>query len=583
MQAFTKANLLQHPIPALIWECWRLSRRWYLWVLPAIVGVDVFFMSRAERLVENRSRVPLPQLTLVDAYELMAPSVLMINFTLAFFTTMLAQAIGGRAGFPLVFEYRLPIRTSTLVAVPMLVLATLCASLYFVPMLVCRLWYGVSFPLFDASLLVATLAVILLASSWSTTSAPTRTATTLFALFNSLQLFAWMDPVTLGNLSRAAGEAFQVPRMNAEVVALHATDYALISAIVLAMFALTLVAIRQQRYGEAPLQGFTGVWRATPREPSAQTTTLSDRITDLLTLPCPTRSPWRAELWLELKRHGMPILLLGIVVALAVPLLYAVGISPPAALDRLDYVFPGAVFFGGVGIAIFNRRLATSGYMSPFEGTRAMGTAALALLQTLSVGVTMLCGLLLVSLSVYWSSQLAGVEPGALARRVGALLDGMNTNFTWTMLGTTLTELVVYFSAVALFACLHTLSVMWGRAVPYSAGVIAIYALIFAFRVEGEPAMIEDIKRHMWGFAAIVLLLTVAAAGRTLYLKVLSLRGGLAMLACWTLFVVCALAGRDVAFADQAPELQAFNVALLMLPLMLFALLFWSYDRLRHR
>src|SRR5690606_10970371 len=119
---------------------------------------------------------------------------------------------------------------------------------------------GVEFPLVDASLLVAVLTVILLASSWSTTSAPTRTATTLFALFNCLQLFAWINPVTLRALG--AGERFSVPRMNADVVALHTADYMLVSGIVLALFALTLVSIRQQRYGELPLQGFTGVLRA---------------------------------------------------------------------------------------------------------------------------------------------------------------------------------------------------------------------------------------------------------------------------------------------------------------------------------
>ena len=90
----------------------------------------------------------------------------------------------------------------------------------------------------------------------------------------------------------------------------------------------------------------------------------------------------------------------------------------------------------------------------------------------------------------------------------------------------------------------------------------------------------------MWGFAAVVVLLTLAALGRTLHLKILPLRAGLVTLLCWAVFVACSLyslAQQGIVVVNQAPELRAFNAALLLLPFTLCVLLFWSYDRLRHR
>jgi hypothetical protein len=90
---------------------------------------------------------------------------------------------------------------------------------------------------------------------------------------------------------------------------------------------------------------------------------------------------------LELKCQGIPIVLLGALVALAIPVLYALGITPGGGgYYMLDFLFPLIVFFGGIGIAISNRRLLTAGYMSAFEGTRGMSTIALTLLQLLAVG-----------------------------------------------------------------------------------------------------------------------------------------------------------------------------------------------------
>jgi hypothetical protein len=145
---------------------------------------------------------------------------------------------------------------------------------------------------------------------------------------------------------------------------------------------------------------------------------------------------------------------------------------------------------------------------------------------------------------------------------------------------------VVYLGAVMLLACVHTWSVIYGRWIPYGAGIIAIYGVIFAVSIRTGNATLDDIKQHMWGFAITIFALTLLAFGKALHLKVLSLRTSLVALFLWGVFVACSiysLAQQDIVLSRQASELQAFNAALLVLPFLLFVLLLWSYDRLRHR
>lgn len=141
---------------ALVWESWRLSRRWYLWVLPVAFAFDYLIMRQVSEMiaqsVEAVARGAPPGLLnpAEDFPVLLAPGVFMINFVLAMFATLLAISLGNKSGFPLSFEFRLPVRTSVLVAVPMLTTAALCASLYVLPMLAVRLVYGVPIPLLPA-------------------------------------------------------------------------------------------------------------------------------------------------------------------------------------------------------------------------------------------------------------------------------------------------------------------------------------------------------------------------------------------------------------------------------------------------
>lgn len=85
---------------------------------------------------------------------------------------------------------------------------------------------------------------------------------------------------------------------------------------------------------------------------------LADRISRLCSLPCPTRAPWAAECWLELRRYALPTLLLALRMALFVPLLYLVGriLARPGWLE-LAAILPLLLYFAGNGIALLNRHM----------------------------------------------------------------------------------------------------------------------------------------------------------------------------------------------------------------------------------
>ena len=92
---------MKHPIHALIWQSWRMSRRWYLLVLVIATYLGWIILN-------------LKGPTFLDPgnYQLLnANFVFIIIFSLACLSTHLAISMGNKNGFPFSFEYRLPVST----------------------------------------------------------------------------------------------------------------------------------------------------------------------------------------------------------------------------------------------------------------------------------------------------------------------------------------------------------------------------------------------------------------------------------------------------------------------------------------
>ena len=168
------------------------------------------------------------------------------------------------------------------------------------------------------------------------------------------------------------------------------TDYALIGAIGLASFGLTVAAVARQRRGDA-----TGGHSLGRRVAG-----FSDWLVSLFRFPCPTSSATRAQVWFDLKSSGLPLLTIGVALAIVNPLLFAVSGPIDALLSGGYYARPFAMLVAmisvlavlALGVNAFGIR-ARQGrlYASAFEATQPYGTARLAGLKVL-VTVGLLAG-----------------------------------------------------------------------------------------------------------------------------------------------------------------------------------------------
>ncbi|MES2627174.1 MAG: hypothetical protein V4628_17945 [Pseudomonadota bacterium] len=578
---------MRNPAIALLWQCWRLTRRWYVLLMVIAIAIHLKVMTG------------IPPNAPADALQffrdVLATRASMWSFMLACLTTLIVLTVSGRAGFPLRFEYRLPINLKLLAGIPLLYLSVACASFYVVPALLSQLFFNVSMPLSAPTILIAVCVATLAAASWSTTGTVTRTFAVIAACFGLIQLYVWLHALT----PMPVGGTNPRPVSN---ISLTFMDYSLVVVLLVVLFGFIVRNLSRQRCNESLFPSAIFARKVTAHQTSAQhshdgTTVAAalpdkhggnffDKIGDAFNVPCPVSSAWSAELWFELKRCGIGVLLLGVLLALSIPLLLLFAkLIGMENRGNLACVPVAAVFFVGIGIAFINRRQDSSGYMNTFEGTRGIGTLQLAGIQFLVAGVTTFAGVVLTSTSLWLSLPLLDA-PGVVIGKVQALLAAPGTDSVVAHASEFLAAFTLYITLIAFLVCLHACSVFWGRRVLYGMTIFVIYCIIFIFNVIRGAAGLEALQQHMWAFAGAVLLLTIFMLGRVLYMKTLSLSGGITSLVGWGIFLLCAwisLHSRGIQLMNQAPELLAFNSALLTLPFTFFLLTAWSYDRLRHR
>ena len=100
------------------------------------------------------------------------------------------------------------------------------------------------------------------------------------------------------------------------------TDYALIALIGLICFGVTVASVARQRRGDAQT--------AIPSTPGSG---LRGWLVNLFRFPCPTSSATRAQVWFDLKSNGLPVLTIGVALAMVILLLSAVGNPIDAAFQ----------------------------------------------------------------------------------------------------------------------------------------------------------------------------------------------------------------------------------------------------------
>jgi hypothetical protein len=385
---------LRSPLLAMLWENWRVTRVEVAWRLALGIGggltVLAVFSSQREAMKDFSAAIGL------------------ILIVLPHFVGWLSMAKlnSGRPGFPLYLLYTRPVRTAVLVGIPMAYLTVLPAAIYLVSALLLRVTSSYPFPLLPVAAWIAALNVVLAAMNWSAHNRAIQMLGVMVA--TSAWLVLAIHRLTAVEIQ---GSYDWPPTLWPTLFDFPLTDYALIVAIGLASYGVAVARVARLRHGDAPT--------AMPR--IVDFPGFPEDLVSLFRFSCPTSSATRAQLWFEMKSSGLPVLAMGLVLAISTPLVFA--ITRP-----IGFIHPYAVSWAGLsvlfvllfGVNAFGIRWKQGrAFASAFEATQPYGTARLAGLKVLVRSVCVLPAMLAVGLSVWTSLSFIAVGKGAEVLRSG--------------------------------------------------------------------------------------------------------------------------------------------------------------------
>jgi len=338
---------MRSPIVAMLWENWRLSRN-----------------EAAQRLAQGIVAASAA-LTFFDADATIAFWILIA--THAFFWFSIAKLNGGRfmdgykPGFPLYLLYSRPVPTVTIVGVAMVYDAVSCTAFYLVSAAFLRFAFGPPLPLFSMTVFLMAYHFACTCVQWSTRNRVVQWIGSMVTFFPFLAL-----------LKNRMASPLQVE--------FSLLENALMVLVGVVSFGLTVAGVARQRRGDAGI--------APPR--TVEWRGFSDWLAGLFRFPCPTSSPTRAQVWFDLKSSGLPVLAIGLAIAIVPPLLFAIGIPvaaarPYAVLSAMVSV-PAVLTLGGNAFGIRRRQGRT--YASAFEATQPAGNAGAVTESKFSVNAT---------------------------------------------------------------------------------------------------------------------------------------------------------------------------------------------------
>jgi hypothetical protein len=456
--------------------------------------------------------------------------------------------------------------------------AALAVTVYLMSALVLRLSFEYPFPLLPLAAYIAANQLAQAAGDWATRSRALQWAGT------------GIPPAVLLVLIIHRGRRWPAQ------FDFSLADYALMAAIGLAAFGVALFGVARQRRGDALV--------AAPR--MAGSAGYPDWLIALFRFPCPTSSATRAQLWFDLKSSGLPVLAIGLALAVLNPLLFAISIPfewlRPYAILCAIVSAPVVLILGGNAFGL--RRKQGRTYINLFEATRPLGAAQLAGLKVLLRTACVLTALIVIGVSVWASTSLvsawgawvtdggqaAGPELVRARRAIGNAIGGQTGAAIAAQ--AVLTSIVVALM-VALRAAFTVLRARYSRRVNTAISLLLLYVLAlvlllvnvergYGFRPE---TMIGILKATRWIAAAAFGLATVYLFSSSLAERVLTPVHACVAVLISALFVAALLttlrtAGVQLAGLSTSDTFWMLSPA--MLPLMVSALAPWSLHRIRH-
>jgi len=570
---------------AILWETWRVARtegllRLALCVVGGLIALISFAALSTTAVDPTKTRESGAVIAMVI--------IVMPNWLGWIF---LARLNKGRAGYPMPLLYTRPVTTVRLVGLQMVFLTSISTAIYLVSAVLMKLASGYPFPFLSVAVWIATSTVMMTSIYWSSRSV-------LFQQFvggfisGGWLLYAitrlnlpdgrdWNDSVTLWPT------AFH----------LTLTDWVICGLIAVASFGMSVYSISRQRRGDA-----RAAWTPGSGWPSW--------IVNLFHVPCPTSSATRAQIWFDLKSRGLPVLSLGLMLAILNPLLFALSNRVDAA--HPDWSIPvgpmamlfSMMSFGAVlvigGVNAFGIRWRAGG--TYFEATQPYSSARLAGLKVIVRSTCLIAALIAVGGTTWaYLSHFPLLTGDKLFWKMTGMahivfLKGAESAFGSLAIHEKLSLLVIAFAAVFVWvASFAVILPLWFRyprrgniaAAVLLAGGLALSVLALAGSLGLVPAFLVDavFATTRWLAAAAALLATIylfwnAFAERLLtpgYALGAAMITAVLGLACLAVLQLAGLQMTDISVTNAASMLS-----LLLVPLLAIVLVPWSLSRFRH-
>jgi len=480
-------------------------------------------------------------------------------------------------------------------------LTAMSSAIYLVSALLLRVTSGYAFPLLPVAAWIAALTLIFGAAGWSTRDRIIPVLVWMFAITQAWRLA--MDRLTAVEIP---GGYDWPPRLWPTLFDFPRTDYAWIALIGLASFGVTVAGVTRQRRGD----GWVEV-------PSAPRDGFWDRLVSLFRFPCPTSSATRAQVWLDLKSNGLPVLTIGVTLAVVILLVSAVSGPIDAAINADPRVSCpiGECFYARAMPALFTplsvltvlvlagnafgiRRRQGRAYMTAFDATHARGTAQLAVLKVLVTSVCVLAAIIAIGASAWISVSLLGdavfiqMWNVPLSSRLPAITGAIAALTRSEQLSLVVVAAAGVVTCVAVFAVLGALRTRYSRRIV--APLLVLYGLSLVWLAVGVRADPETASRfHLdvvyaamrWIAAAAMVVTTVYVLWSGFAERVLTIRYASGAVAITAAFGAAWLTVLHTA-GVQLAGMSAMNVVSILspalLPLMASVLAPWSLSRIRH-
>jgi hypothetical protein len=584
-------------IVVMLWEIWRVTRVEAAWklALGIVGGLAVLTLGATFAPADNAKRYE----DIMDNGAAIAMILLVLPHLMGWFS--LAKLNGGRPGFPLYLHYTRPVRTAVIVGLPMVYLTAVSWAIYLVAALLLRVTSGYAFPLLPVAVWMAALTLLWVAATWSTRNRTIQMLVFMFATVKAIGLA--MDRLTAVEIP----DTFDwPPRLWPTLFDFPLTDYAWIALIGLASFGVTVAGVTRQRRGD----GWVEV-------PSAQRDGLWDRLVNVFPFPCPTSSATRAQVWFDLKSSGLPLLAIGVALAIVILLVSAVSGPIDAAWNAdpdvscpigecfwvraFPPLFTPLALFAVLALAgnAFGIRWRQGrAYMSAFEATQAHGAAQLAALKVLVKSVCVLAAIIAIGVSAWISVPLLGdavfiqMWELPLSSQLSALNGAVAALTLYQQLALAVMAAVGVVIWVAAFAVLGALRTRYSRRVNIAALSLLLSGLALALLALSErngivsPFVFDALfAAARWIFFGAMVFTTVYIVWSGFAERVLTIRyasGAVAISAAFAAAWLTALPIAGVQLAGMSATNAISVVSPTLLPLMASVLAPWSLSRIRH-